>query len=133
MLRESTCILCRDLYATYLSIKREHETKGEYISRQKICELISRHPAPQFYISAPTAMRYVITPLERGEPLASRGLRNKMHRALYARYQSLRAEMGKTKALLTAISQPAPSFYLGVRHIDKLLYDAVRSRSNKRK
>ncbi len=125
MLKEISSILSQDLYKAYTQIKRDYESRGYYLSRREICLLISQSPAPRFYITPSTALRRIVTPMEYGRALPSRGQRNKMHREIYERYIKLRPTFGRDIAIQQAINQPAPSWYLSSRHINKLLYDAV--------
>lgn len=125
MPREISNILKKDLYTAYMEIKRDYESRGYFLSRQQICDILSKTSAPRFYITPYTALRSAILPLEQGKQLASQGLRKQMHRDLFDKYLSLRSSYGRSVAIQLAITQSAPSYYLSARHIDKLLYDAV--------
>lgn len=125
MPREISHILIADLYTAYMEIKRDYESRGYFLSRQQICDILSKASAPRFYITPYTALRSVIMPMEQGKTPRSKGLRKGMHLELFQKYLSLRSSYGRSVAIQLAITQNASSYYLSARHIDKLLYDAV--------
>ena len=118
--------LCNDLYREFIRIKREHESRGIFLSRVEICKIIQDGPASRFYITSSTALRRVIRQLENKNTLASRGRRAQMHRELFRRYLQLRETYGRERAIQMAIEQPAPSYYLSTRSICNLLYNAIK-------
>lgn len=126
MLKEITTLLSHDLYAEYMQIRREAERNGSPISHQEICTRISRKPAPRFYVTPSTVLRCIVKPLESGKPITAKGLRANMHREIWKRYQELH-HLSREQAIQTIITQPAPSYYLGIRQIGKLIYDAVKN------
>lgn len=125
MPKNITTTLARQLYSEFLKIKKEHAAQGSYISNAAARNIIMRLPAPRFYIT-PSSMYRIISSLQEGHPLRSKGRRAEMHRELWRRYQEQLSLLGNSALAIDAvINSPAPSYYLGYHQIKKLLYYAV--------
>ena len=116
--------LLSDLYSAYRQILRENTRLGLIQTRLQVCDRISRLSAPRFYVS-PLYAKRIINSMSNGTPRASRQ-RLRLHREIYQRWLSLPESQRTDSALSDILTQPAPSYYLGVEHISRLLYKACK-------
>ena len=123
-------LLASELMDKFIQLKRDAAKKGEYPSRLELCQRLAQMAAPRFYISVDTALRMIVTPMNRDGKLPARGRRRAMHLELYKRYQILCASHKREEAMQLAIEQPAPSYYVSPFRINYLLYAALKRRNN---
>lgn len=116
--------LLGDLYSAYKQIVKENTRCGSIRTRLQVCSQLSQLPAPRFYVSLAYAKR-IVSSMSKGTPRASRQ-RLRLHREIYRRWLSLPESQRTDSALSDILSQPAPSYYLGVEHISRLLYKACK-------
>ena len=116
--------LLRDLYSAYRQIVKEDTRLGSLRTRLQVCSQLSQLPAPRFYVSLAYAKR-IVSSMSKGTPRASRQ-RLRLHREIYQRWLSLPESQRTDSALSDILTQPAPSYYLGVEHISRLLYKACK-------
>lgn len=94
-----------------------------YTSRKGIVKMVSKEPAPRFYVSQAEAQR-VISKMRKGLPPERSGLKCWMYQELYGIYKKLKSEhsdLGQVELVEMAINSPASSFFLDEAHVYYLL------------
>lgn len=106
-------IRARDLRSRYQELTREYTQKGLQYTSMQICEIISKEPAPRFYLLESYA-RTKMYAIRNGCIQTTRQLKD-----LYRIYR-------RTGDIRAAIATPAPSYYLSPIRIYRILIDTIR-------
>jgi hypothetical protein len=116
--------LIQDLDALYTQIVVRNNKEGIEMSRLEVCELIAQSPAPRLYISPDRAL-YISRNFDKYA--AKRFFRSSAkHQEFYRRFLELPKNMRNLTNIRRILDEPAPSFYLSVERINKLLYKVYK-------
>ena len=106
-------IRAKHLHARFKELAAEFKERGIPYTSIQICEIISREPAPRFYLTEEYAMNRIYS-IRNGCTQTTRQLKD-----LYRIFR-------RTGDIHAAINTQAPSFYLSAARIYRLLIDTVR-------
>lgn len=114
---------------------RDSGVNKMYYNWKLVVRMLSKQPAPQFYISPKKAEQYVHS-YYRGEFLVKSSLARAMVRDLVDNYERIIAERNGKKMCEIwemVVESPAKSFYLKESTIRHIIYEYLRPHTNQRK